>query len=482
MRIIFISIFITLNLGILLAQNFNEKIINTPYSDQTFGAIEMEGDVYFALSTTDVFFGNTIKSILYRADKDITILDSLDLTHHNGSDYFNVHNVLNASDSTLWVIGDAYDNQTNTISVHAILIDDDLQILKDFVKTSLLGSGFDIVNLCMLDSFVIGSGYQRYTFLPAYWVWDKNGNEVYSKTLDTIDGGAMTAISNYKGRLLFGLTYVSFYSRGEINTNDFTIDTIIRDDLSAGMLFISDYIYLDHTGKDTIYCYGGQSNTWFAWCRLDSNLGFIALDTFSTTYGKSTLVDRGMADASAEDKVYFVTAEDPKIFTRDLKPGLTNQMRMWRIKQNGDVVWSVLVNDSAYYLPTKTVATSDGGAVFFSMKYDWRVDSLPKTSLSIIKLDSTGNFVALSEMAIPYTERLGVEIFPNPCRDHITLAGIEARDVKRVLIYNIKGEVVAQYQNPENLKIESSLLENGNYLLQIVMRNGQIGVYKLMKK
>lgn len=465
------------------AQVFQEKIIDTPDSDQTFGAVEVNGELFIGLSRTNIYFGSTVKSIIYHADKNLNIIDSLDLTYHNGADYFNIHNILEASDSTFWVLGNSHYSQSGASSTHAILVDRNLLIVKDFKYSPSPGNGVDILNLCVLDSFVVASGNQQPPFIPVYLVWDKYGNMIHSKLLDTIGGGGMSAIYNHEGRLLYGLSFIAFYSRGEINVSDFSIDTIIKDKpfiTNNGFLNISGFCRPDSLESEATYCYGLQFGAFF-WCRLDSNLQIMDLDTFTTSHGKGTLVDRGMLDAWGRDHIYFVTAEDLTTSHTDLKPGLSNKMKLWRIKKNGDVVWSVLINDSSYYLPTKTVATSDGGAVFFSMKYDWRIDPQPKTSLSIIKLDSTGNFVGLTEIEMPY-QNLGINVYPNPFTNRITLSGIDTREISSATIYDVSGKVLSEIRQPESLDFDTFSFLPGTYFLQVVLNSGQSGVYKVVKR
>ncbi len=362
-------------------------------------------------------------------------------------------------------------------------MDGNLNILNEVIRTSPQNIRFYGLNITTLDSLIIVCGYQGPLSNPLYWVWDKSGNIINSVVLDTLTG-AMTAITNHNGRLLFGLTNTAFYTRGEINPHDFTVKKIIKDDSAithSGFHYISDYFLPTGVQSDTVFAYGGKGNKWMTLIKMDSSLEISSVDTFTTRAGISTAVDRGILSASAKNKIFFATGENPKYSPAALKVGLTNSMRLWRINSNGDRLWSVLVNDSSYYLPTKTVATSDGGAVFFSMKYDWRIEPQPKTSLSIIKLDSTGNFVGLTEIEVPY-QNLGIEVFPNPFTDKITLAGVEVRKVRTVAIYDVSGKVVREIEKPESLEFDTSSFLPGTYFLQVVLKTGQSGVYKVVRE
>ncbi|WP_417612473.1 T9SS type A sorting domain-containing protein [Owenweeksia hongkongensis] len=465
------------------AQSFNEKIVSTPLSNACFGAIGVSDDLFFSLTNADEYFGNNQSCMVYHTDANLNIIDSIDLTTHNGAVEFNINNLVKASDSTFWVIGNVLYTQPNASAAHAVLFDVNLNIIDELIHYTPLDSTAWWLSIEKVDSFTVVGGYQfDQGFHPGYWIFDNKGDLFFSNVLDTVSRGAITGLQYVNESLLFGLTFMPFHSRGEINLNDFTINKIIKDDRASngGSLFINGFIDVGVSSND-IWGYGQLAVQTLALVKMDSNLNQVAIDTFSTTPGKWTKVDRGMLDASAHNKLYFVTAEDAKFTASDLQPGLMNNMKLWRVDTGGNVIWSVLVNDSSYYFPTKTVATSDGGAVFFSMKYDWRKDVAPKTDLSIIKLDSNGNFVGLHEMELPYQKPLAVSVYPNPAVDEISLAGVELRDLAAILVYTIDGILVKEVVNPQSLTISMEDVSAGTYVIHTLYKNGRQGMGKVIK-
>lgn len=467
----------------IYSQNFSEKIISNTNSNSCFGVVELEGDLFFSFSSEDVYFGSNQRSIIYHSDASLNLIDSVDLSNHNGSIEFSINNFKKTSDSTFWVIGNASYNQPNPSTAHAILFDKSLNIINEYTKHSTLDSVAWGLTLAVVDSFTILGGYQFDQGLhPGYWVWDKTGTLVFSNVLDTVTTGVISDLKNYNGRLFFGLANMPFHSRGEINTLDYTVKRIVKEDWSVngGALFINGFIDPSFSAGN-ILGYGQLGLQTLALVKMDTNLNQIAIDTFSTIQGKSTKVDRGMLDASAVDQVYFITAEDPLFTASNLQSGLMNKMKLWRVDTGGNMIWSVLINDSSYYLPTKTVATSDGGALFFSMKYDWRIDPSPKTALSIIKLDSNGNFVALHEKEFSYQKPVNFSIYPNPVKTNFNISGIESAKTAAILIYNIDGTMLKEISNPSSTVFDVSDITPGTYLLRVLYKDGRQGMTKVVK-
>lgn len=71
-------------------------------------------------------------------------------------------------------------------------------------------------------------------------------------------------------------------------------------------------------------------------------------------------------------------------------------------------------------------------------------------------------------------------IYPNPAQNFITIKNSSPNNtVKHVRIYSINGTFLYQYSN--NLKIDTSRLVNGSYLLEIELENKKRLSYKLLK-
>lgn len=71
-------------------------------------------------------------------------------------------------------------------------------------------------------------------------------------------------------------------------------------------------------------------------------------------------------------------------------------------------------------------------------------------------------------------------IYPNPAQNFVTIKNSSPNNtVKHVRIYTINGKFLYQYSN--RLKIDTSYLPNGSYLLEIELENQKRLAYKLLK-
>lgn len=71
-------------------------------------------------------------------------------------------------------------------------------------------------------------------------------------------------------------------------------------------------------------------------------------------------------------------------------------------------------------------------------------------------------------------------IYPNPTQNFITIKNSSQKNnVKHVRIYSLNGTLIHQYSN--TLKIDTSSLQNGSYLLEIELENQKRLSYKLLK-
>ncbi len=313
-------------------------------------------------------------------------------------------------------------------------------------------------------------------------IFDENGTLLRKEIVEQIPFGVVNAVHLFKGTIYAGFRPSQVARFIQIDSKSFKISV-----LDTGSYGFSTGGFFDFgSSSSSFYAYGEHFSKYLGLAQIDTNLNLIKLDTFSSvnnpnTSTRSTVADIGILAAKSEREIYFATGEGAYYIPQQLQPGLMTNMKLWRVDTGGNVIWSVPVNDSSYYFPTKTVATSDGGAVFFSMKYDWRIDPQPKISLSIIKLDSTGNFVGLTEIEVPH-QNLGIDVFPNPFTDRITLSGVAVREVRSATIYDVSGKVVREIAQPESLEFDTSNFMPGTYFLQVVLKNGQTGVYKVVKR
>ncbi len=481
--------YLLLLVGVLLStfsygQKIHEKILNNQNSNSCFGAVSIGSNVFFNFNSADFYKGYSKEAKVYRCDNNINISDSIDLSHYGGFDLFHISNIVSFSDSTFLVLGQGVIQNPYSETFSVLVMDTSLNIIKVFdsgLRSDTIVGGLSV---CVVDSFLIFGGFQLQGISPKpiYLIFDEDGNFLEKKVVKHVPFGVVNGLYNFNGKIYGGFRPSQYASVFQIDSKTFEItrlDTGSRGFAPGGFVDFDD-------SPNSFYFYGEYFSEYLGFAKIDTNLTISIIDTFSSvnnpnTSSRGTVADIGILAAKSEREIYFATGEGAYYIPQQLQPGLITNMKLWRIDTGGNVIWSVLVNDSSYYFPTKTVATSDGGAVFFSMKYDWRIDPQPKTSLSIIKLDSTGNFVGLTEIEVPY-QNLGIDVFPNPFTDGVTISGVEAREVRSATIYDVNGKVVIQEEQPESLEFDTSSFVPGTYFLQVVLKSGQSGVYKVVRE
>lgn len=70
--------------------------------------------------------------------------------------------------------------------------------------------------------------------------------------------------------------------------------------------------------------------------------------------------------------------------------------------------------------------------------------------------------------------------YPNPTKDWITISS--EKEIKSVSIFDLSGKLISTQAKLIDKKIDLSNLKNGSYLLKIILENGQIETFKVLKK
>lgn len=487
MKILFCSLLIALSF-FSKSQPFNEKLLNNDRSNICLGAISLGKDLFFANSPSDSYLGWSTENVIYKSDEHIHILDSIDLASFYGFDSFQLENFCAETDSTFLVVGVGIVDTPHTEALIVASLDKDLNVLTTYTNGLVSDSIIVGMTATWADSVLVVGGFQYGSArLPGYFVFNKQGSLIKKQVFDTIGSGFINSVFYKDSFVYMGFRLALQPLLLRVNAQDLTVDSLISRHQSSNLPYfsISGFYSFDDTSS-TFYAYGEQLLKYLGVYKLNAKMEIVTLDTFASVHNptyplSSTIAERGILDARDEQNIFFATGEGSYFLPSQLHSGLISNMKLWRVDTGGNVIWSVLVNDSSYYLPTKTVATSDGGAVFFSMKYDWRKDVAPKTDLSIIKLDSNGNFVGLHERELPYHKPLAVSVYPNPFVDEIRLSGIEQRDLAAILVYTIDGVLVKEVVNPQSLTISMENVSAGTYVIHTLYKNGRQGMGKVTK-
>ncbi len=470
------------------AQLFNEKLLNNDRSNICLGAISLGEDLFFANSPSDYYLGWSTENVIYKSNEQIHILDSINLADFYGFDSFQLQNFCVETDTTFLVVGVGIIDTPHAESLVVASADQNLNIAKSYTNGLISDSIIVGMTATWADTLLYVGGFQFGTQRhPAYFVFNKNGVLINKTVFKTLGNGTINSIYYKRPYVYAGFRLSSQPLVLRIKADDFSVDSLVVNSQVLSLPYVSiSGFYSFNDSSDSFYAYGEHFLKYLGLYKIDTTLKVSAVDTFASVSSPSypistTVAERGILDAKDERSIFFATSEGSYFLPSQLQSGLISNMKLWRVDTGGNVIWSVVVNDSSYYLPTKTVATSDGGAVFFSMKYDWRKDVAPKTDLSIIKLDSNGSFVGLHEMEIPYQKPLAVSVYPNPSVDEISLSGVELRELAAILVYTVDGVLVKEVVNPQSLTVSMDNVAAGTYVIHTLHKNGMQGIGKVIK-
>lgn len=166
--------------------------------------------------------------------------------------------------------------------------------------------------------------------------------------------------------------------------------------------------------------------------------------------------------AESDSNIYFmigsVSEDVDPIFRAD-----PTEIALFKTNQNGDTLFMKFYKGEVKYIANSIIATSDGGALIASSKYDWNSPYPNQWDIHLLKVDSLGNYTPLGEKELPTTSS-EILVFPNPASDFVTLSGFDSFPVE-LSFYDLLGrEVLTRKIYEDNQKIDVSTLSSGTYV------------------
>ncbi len=182
-----------------------------------------------------------------------------------------------------------------------------------------------------------------------------------------------------------------------------------------------------------------------------------------------------------DDKIFLVAAYN--FLVTGSYPFVNQQQWLWlnRINDDYSVSWQRFYKGEVNYMPYKVLATSDGGALILSTKYDWN-DSIPlQRDVHILKVDSTGWYEGLQTGITEYDKPKQILVYPNPVKDKVTFV-LGLYDNLNLSIYNSNGQCVIRQKLPHSQTINMSHLPKGLYVYIIIGKDGFFEKGRLIKQ
>lgn len=155
---------------------------------------------------------------------------------------------------------------------------------------------------------------------------------------------------------------------------------------------------------------------------------------------------------------------------------------IYRLNKDGSIVWQKFYKGEVNYMAYKILATTDGGALIFSTRYDWN-DPIPmQRDVHILKIDSTGYYdpITGTEEELEQMNKQ-ILVYPNPAFNEVNFVlGLYSN--LQLSIYNSTGERMIFQTLHHSQSINVSMLPEGIYVYLLTGKNGFKETGKIIKE
>jgi hypothetical protein len=384
----------------------------------------------------------------------------------------------------------AYDENTRTHHLpNNVILPDALKFGLNYFYYDVRDSNFNLISRTKINSpadslpafasnlrifsdtvLITGSTFPDNYFFIYQFV---NGQLTDSLFLDDASYGNQPAqIAKHKGKIYVGETS-GFHSLIVLN-EDLTPHNILLRSASNTTESINFYDFI--STPNALYGLGTIFVSKFGLYKIEDNLNLTKkgdtplypLDTNHRRYAMRT--PDNWIDFNSPDSIFVVSTADTLMIPL-ITSGVIWPIKVFMTDTAGQVHWERLIYDStAAYAFSTILATSDGGALIFSSKFDWGEDSNYHLHLSVIKIQGNGDVISEKEYDLPQPKM--ISLYPNPAKDVIHFDLPEEKGNYEYRIFNIEGKVQQSgVCSGVNSSLDISELPSGHYLLSLRLAN-----------
>ena len=485
---IYITCFVTLCL-IICIQEFSytqtfERYYSTNLDDNSPDAIEFENGGYMVVINRGNYFSPIDDFILLKLDSSGIIIDSLIYEISNEYQYWGVNNLFNLSDSVFICTQVCEDNLQN-LYLNFIKFDIQLNVILDTVV------GYTFPELYLLyydlteDNKIVVAASETINNVFFLYEFDLYKDSLsYHPIIDT--GGIINhtpmVVHSIPGKFKYHVYMNDFYkSIYEINRTDYSIDTtyyntpqhIIPRDAINGF---NDSTYLV-AGQ---YFFGDQDNISPTLSTLSNDGNIINYTNYIFQNDTNIYSSQKCISANTVRLFYAVTYNYIPQYPFYIYP---QQRWIWLIclYPNGSIDWQYFYKGELNYMPSKVLATNDGGALIISGKYDWN-DPIPyQRDVHILKVDSTGWYQGMPVGLTEFEKPKQILVYPNPVKDQVNFVLGYYKDLN-LEIYNSNGTKVLTGNIEHSMTFDLAHLTKGLYVYILSGKDGFVEKGKLVKQ
>lgn len=463
---------------VLNAQTF-ELYFQTEFDEVAHDALEEEDGNYLVLSQQGALFTNYPQIILFRISPGGTILNTIRVNINTNYRLQNAQNVFLLSDSLFIITGNGKFVNSNNYSQYICSINRNFEFINDTVVGPYERS--DLIFDCIINSNsnILGVGKVfNDNNIDNLIVKEFNytGELINRKEFDW-QSYAFTSVVEYDNLYkIVSMPNISTIFEVDNQTLDI-LDTIIFAGTFQALKIINNK-------SNTLSVIAGKKSIWPA--EPNEKLCFMTCNNSNELssehiYGSpdtNYYYHKDCVDFVSDSVIYLAATHN---FT--IPPYLYPEPRwifMNKLKTDGSIIWQRFYKGEVNYMPYKVLATSDGGALILSHKYDWNNPVPDQRDIHILKVDSTGWYDGLVNVGDD-GRPLQILVYPNPVRDRVHFESGLYNDL-HLQLFDINGKLMAEHPLHDCLTLDMSGYKPGVYVYVISSEKGFLEKGKLVKE
>jgi hypothetical protein len=459
-----------------------EKYYISELDDYVYDAVAInEEEVVFAVNSGDYATYNYQTKLIKMNHLTGEILESTEIPLNYGDYIFTgTSDLLLLHDSVLILIGTCYNPASSDYTLSLIHYNLTFDMLFD---TILLGNNFRKLEIHLHnDNLLYLTGFYQYTvqFIEERDIY---GNLIRQQTYN-FDAYLASAIIRTTDQYHMYLSHDTYCRYALINLDNLSVDTVLNYPVGFSPRNTiaghnpSHYYVAGRQFDLNMPLPPGPLNRNLAYLRVMETGEIEEINEFHTDSMNYYSVNSFSIN---EDFIFFGGTHMPTwpaSYQLYMYPG-PRWLLMYKLTQDGEVVWQKFYKGEVDYMMYKVLATPDGGALIFSTRYDWN-DPIPnQRDVHILKVDSDGNYiVGIDEVKIETKQILA---YPNPATDMINFAFGLYNNLE-ISIFDNQGKRVHTKTHQQSASIDIAHFKPGMYFYTIHGRNGFAESGKFIKQ
>lgn len=452
------------------AQTF-EKVIATNYDDVALNAIELEaGGFIVSCQTSNGDMNSRDYMIkLYKLDNFGNNTDSL--FHNIISDYKlqYIRYLFQYDSNKLLLAGNCQHRTTLDFQMYLAFTDLGFSFITDTIIGDSTKSLFFMDFLLNEFECLAGTAFDTEFGDSGTVFMDYNlKTKQYRQTMHSALGGRSGSIVELAQINAYHAHHISGQDIVQVHRDDLSIDTIINYDTNN-----YNPVHAINIPGTSNYLLGGKKG--------DENKRSTYKISYKIINIHGEILEEHMYGA-LDTNHYFALNEmdcrDSNYFylggTKNFDwfpPFLTPEHR-WifinKLRLDGSIIWQHYYKGELNYMPYKILATSDGGALILSHKYDWNSPYPNQRDIHILKVDSNGYYSGMVNVDEISGKPLQLLVYPNPATSFVNIASGLYTDLE-FLLYDLNGKLLLREQlNASEQSISIEHLPAGMYIYRII--------------